>query len=196
MSTKIEYNGSVVATIENGNKATLPIKDLKMKSDIVVTVPEATDSPLPIEVSTEAEMTALLESGEVGGVYKYTGTSGTYENGALYVLEEEEAINFTIKTCTNSNLGSKAYINIEYTQNGVDKTQKVDLSGSYGDVVEETISIDKDTNVRVYNNEILSPNAIWWNNFVGCESESIDINNAIVTNITNGAYIEIELYDD
>lgn len=87
MSTKIEYNGSVVATIENGNKATLPIKDLKMKSDIVVTVPEATDSPLPIEVSTEAEMTALLESGEVGGVYKYTGTTGTYENGALYVLE-------------------------------------------------------------------------------------------------------------
>ena len=46
-----------------------------------------TDSPLPIEVSTETEMTALLTSGEVGGVYKYTGTTGTYENGALYVLE-------------------------------------------------------------------------------------------------------------
>ena len=87
----VEYNGSVVATIENGNKATLPIKDLKMKSDIVVTVPEATDSPLPTEVSTESEMTALLTSGEVGGVYKYTGTTGTYENGALYVLEEASA---------------------------------------------------------------------------------------------------------
>lgn len=47
-----------------------------------------TDSPLPIEVSTEAEMTALLESGEIGGIYKYTGETGTYENGALYVLEE------------------------------------------------------------------------------------------------------------
>lgn len=47
-----------------------------------------TDSPLPIEVSTEAEMTALLESGEIGGIYKYTGEMGTYENGALYVLEE------------------------------------------------------------------------------------------------------------
>lgn len=47
------------------------------------------DSPIPIEVSTEAEMTALLESGEVGGVYKYTGEStDTYEYGALYVLEE------------------------------------------------------------------------------------------------------------
>lgn len=96
----VEYNGSVVATIENGNKATLPIKDLKMKTDIVITVPEAevaADSPLPIEVSTEAEMTALLTSGEVGGVYKYTGTTGTYENGALYVLEEEASlISFTI----------------------------------------------------------------------------------------------------
>lgn len=46
------------------------------------------NSAIPIEVSTEAEMTVLLESGEIGGVYKYTGTTGTYENGALYVLEE------------------------------------------------------------------------------------------------------------
>lgn len=45
-------------------------------------------APLPIEVSTAAEMTALLESGEVGGVYKYVGeTTDAYENGALYVLE-------------------------------------------------------------------------------------------------------------
>lgn len=106
MAIKVEYNGSVVATIPSGNKATIPIKDLKMKTDIVITVPSNSggggtvkDSALPIEVATEAEMTALLESGEVGGVYKYTGTTGTYENGALYVLEEEEAvlISFTIK---------------------------------------------------------------------------------------------------
>lgn len=44
----------------------------------------------PISVSTEADMTALLESGNVGSVYKYTGTTGTYENGAYYVLEVEE----------------------------------------------------------------------------------------------------------
>ena len=48
-------------------------------------------SALPIEVSTEAEMTALLESGEVGGVYKYVGeTTDTCENGALYLLEVGE----------------------------------------------------------------------------------------------------------
>lgn len=45
------------------------------------------DSPLPIEVASEIAMNALLSSGTVGGVYKYTGTTGTYENGALYVLE-------------------------------------------------------------------------------------------------------------
>jgi hypothetical protein len=99
----VEYNGSVVATIPSGNKATLPIANKKMKTDIVITVPLGSgggsggesggggtvkDSALPIEVATEAEMTALLTSGEVGGVYKYTGTTGTYENGALYVLEE------------------------------------------------------------------------------------------------------------
>jgi hypothetical protein len=41
-------------------------------------------------------MNALLSSGTVGGVYKYTGTTGTYENGALYVLEEETA-SYTVK---------------------------------------------------------------------------------------------------
>jgi hypothetical protein len=57
------------------------------------------NSALPIEVLTESEMNALLTSGEVGGVYKYMGeTTDTYENGALYVLEEEteNLISFTI----------------------------------------------------------------------------------------------------
>lgn len=47
-------------------------------------------SPLPIEVSTEAEMTALLKTAEVGSVYKYTGeTTATYEYDALYIVSEE-----------------------------------------------------------------------------------------------------------
>jgi hypothetical protein len=89
--TTIIYNDSLVASFDVGT-ATLPVKDLKMKTDIVITVPKAeggTDSAIPIEVATEAEMTALLTSGEVGGVYKYVGATGTYENGALYVLEAE-----------------------------------------------------------------------------------------------------------
>lgn len=95
MATKIEYNDSIVAVVEGGNTATLPVKDRKMSTDILITVPKVKDedSALPIEVSTEAEMTALLTSGEVGGVYKYIGTTGTYENGALYMLEELEVTN-------------------------------------------------------------------------------------------------------
>ena len=87
MPAKIEYNGSTVATIESGKVATLPIKDKRMASNIVVTVPANT--ALPIEVATEIEMHQLLTTGEIGGVYKYTGTTGTFENGTLYVLENE-----------------------------------------------------------------------------------------------------------
>lgn len=46
------------------------------------------DSPLPIEVSTEEEMNELLVNGELNGVYKYVGTTGTYESNALYVRVE------------------------------------------------------------------------------------------------------------
>ena len=98
MATKITYN-SKTTEVANGKIATLSCNGKKMQSDIVVEVPIATDSSLPFIVGTENEMTALLESGEVGGVYKYTGTTGTYENGALYVLEEEavSTITFTIE---------------------------------------------------------------------------------------------------
>lgn len=54
-----------------------------VKSEGTVIIPGA----LLIEVPTEAGMTALLTSGNVNSVYKYTGTTGTYENGALYLLE-------------------------------------------------------------------------------------------------------------
>lgn len=49
------------------------------------------DSALPIEIATESEMTALLETAEIGAVYKFTGTSATYETDALYIVEEVES---------------------------------------------------------------------------------------------------------
>lgn len=72
------------------------------------------NSALPIEVATEAEMTALLTSGEVGGVYKYTGTTGTYENGALYVLEEEEATDTVVTAYFKKQSSSDPDIEIGY----------------------------------------------------------------------------------
>lgn len=44
-----------------------------------------------IKAATELEMTAVLGIAEVGSVVKYTGTTGTYEHGALYLVEEEAA---------------------------------------------------------------------------------------------------------
>ena len=41
----------------------------------------------PIEISTDAGMEAVLTSSNVGKVYKFTGTSGTYTNGDLYIVE-------------------------------------------------------------------------------------------------------------
>lgn len=39
------------------------------------------------EVATEGEMTALLVKDNLGKVYRYTGTTGTYINGDLYEVE-------------------------------------------------------------------------------------------------------------
>lgn len=54
------------------------------------------DSPLPIEVADETSMAMLLESAEVGAIYKYTGeTTDTYEKGSLYIVEND-TISFTV----------------------------------------------------------------------------------------------------
>ena len=92
---EVKYNNAVIASLKAGQKATLHVKERDMEDDIIVSVPEAEDNPLPIEISTEAEMTALLETAEIGSVYKYTGITGTYENGVLYVVEAK-LITFTI----------------------------------------------------------------------------------------------------
>ena len=42
---------------------------------------------VPIEISTDAGMEAVLTSDNVGKVYKFTGTTGTYTNGDLYIVE-------------------------------------------------------------------------------------------------------------
>ena len=48
---------------------------------------------VPIPISSEAEMNAILTSAtevSIGAVYRYTGTTtDTYENGALYVISGE-----------------------------------------------------------------------------------------------------------
>lgn len=56
-------------------------------------IPEAnTTSHLPKIVSSEDEMNEILSNAteaSIGTIYKFTGTSNTYEQGALYILSDE-----------------------------------------------------------------------------------------------------------
>ena len=52
----------------------------------------------PIEISTEAAMNAVPEGAQIGAIFKYDGaTTALYENGALYIVEEEAVTSFTLK---------------------------------------------------------------------------------------------------
>lgn len=66
------------------------VADVTQYASVNVNVPAGATGE-PIEVSTESEMAALLTNAteaDVGKIYKYTGTTGTYENGALYQIEQ------------------------------------------------------------------------------------------------------------
>lgn len=76
---KIEYRLPIVTQADNG-------KILKVVNGRWTA---ANLNPVPIEVASESEMTSLLASAEIGSIYKYVGASGTYESGALYVVEAE-----------------------------------------------------------------------------------------------------------
>lgn len=80
---------AVVGTKEITENGTYNASDDNLEGYSSITVNVPSSGGLPTEISTEAEMEALLETAEVGSVYKYTGETGTYENGAYYVLEEE-----------------------------------------------------------------------------------------------------------
>lgn len=79
----------ILCTSKDG--VTLNTKGTYCDKDIhVIPQVEGVDSALPIEVATEEEMNALLSTAEVGSIFIYTGESGTFENGALYLVEEGE----------------------------------------------------------------------------------------------------------
>lgn len=77
--------GGILWLTENGEYDVTRYKTV----DIEVPTSGGVDSPLPIEISTEAEMSALLDTAPVGAIYKYVGeTTDTYENGTKYELCE------------------------------------------------------------------------------------------------------------
>lgn len=54
------------------------------KASAVVSVPLAE----PIEVSTDQGMADALTTANIGKAFKFTGTTGTYTNGDIYIIEE------------------------------------------------------------------------------------------------------------
>lgn len=55
-------------------------------SNVSVDIPSQAGNP--IEVATDTDMTNALTQDNVGKVYKFTGTSDTYETNAIYIIEE------------------------------------------------------------------------------------------------------------
>jgi len=52
-------------------------------ASVITNVPQA----IPIEISSDAGMLAVLTAANVGKAYKFTGTTGTYTNGDIYIVE-------------------------------------------------------------------------------------------------------------
>lgn len=130
-------------------------------SKVTVAVEGGTDSAVPIEVSTEAEMTALLTSGEVGGVYKYTGESTeAYQQNGLYLLIEigEKAwielyvgdpsrelppVGTSLEDCTWEQISVISAMNLGEVYFNIGDTKSVRISGTVG-----TLSVN--TTLYVY----------------------------------------------
>jgi hypothetical protein len=75
----LKPEGNVVIT-EN-------VENMDISSKATATVVIDTETPIPSEIATEDEMNKLLETAEVGSVYKYVGLNGAYTNGSLYIVE-------------------------------------------------------------------------------------------------------------
>ena len=78
------YDGLSKVTV-NGD-ADLIANNIKSGTNIFGVTGTYVDST-PIEISTDAGMESVLTSNNVGKVYKFTGTSDTYTNGDLYIVE-------------------------------------------------------------------------------------------------------------
>ena len=85
MADKVICNKSDLVNIANSVRTKLGVTNLYYVSDLSGAIDSI--AVTPIEISTDAGMEAVLTSNNVGKVYKFTGTSDTYTNGDLYVVE-------------------------------------------------------------------------------------------------------------
>lgn len=85
MAYKVICNKSDLVNIANSVRTKLGVTNPYYVSDLSGAIDSI--AVTPIEISTDAWMEAVLTSNNVGKVYKFTGTSDTYTNGDLYIVE-------------------------------------------------------------------------------------------------------------
>lgn len=87
-SDDIQVNAELQEKTITKNGEVIPDSDYVGLGKVIVNVPTTSDStsnPVPEDVATAEEMTALLTADNVGKVYRFTGeTDDTYTNGDLY----------------------------------------------------------------------------------------------------------------
>lgn len=82
----VESGKYTTSTVYVKGDSNLTADNIKSGTSIFGVTGSYVDST-PIEISTDAGMEAVLTSSNVGKVYKFTGTSDTYTNGDLYIVE-------------------------------------------------------------------------------------------------------------
>ena len=80
----IKYKDAVIGVMDESGTKTVKTSGKYCEDDISVIY---SGGSVPIEISTDEEMEAVLTSDNVGKVYKFIGTSDTYINGDLYIVE-------------------------------------------------------------------------------------------------------------
>lgn len=89
-----------------------------------------------VEVSTAAEMNALLVEANIGKAYKFVGTTDdTYTNGDIYVVEEKASVTITLMTQTAVNwVGGSDFTRIIH--NGTTYGSPTTFEAEIGDTIE------------------------------------------------------------
>ena len=83
MSVVIKYKNSTIADVDDSCTKILKTRGTYCDDDIIVKYIKQTIT----EISTDDDMNAVLVSENAGKIYKFTGVSGTYVNGDLYIVE-------------------------------------------------------------------------------------------------------------
>lgn len=84
--TAVASGRYTTGTVTVSGDANLVASNIKSGTSIFGVTGTYVDST-PIEISIDAGMEAVLTNDNVGKVYKFTGTTGTYINGDLYIVE-------------------------------------------------------------------------------------------------------------